>query len=268
MYGRPRLAEQLRQWVSRGDIFELGHVLEPGIPHHPLHPPFLFSMARMHGDYRHGSYSAANDIFCTGGHTGTHVDAIGHISCDGRLHGDVGADSVQHKLQGLSRFGIDTTEPILCRGVLLDVPGALGRDVLDPAYEITPDDLEAACRHGGVQIEAGDAVLVRTGWARYWHEPRRFASPDEGAPGVGLEAARWLVEQGMGLAGGDTIAYEVVPSTMPVHMFLLVEKGIQIMEMLNLEELARERCYTFLFVCLPLRIRGGTGSPIRPIAIR
>lgn len=268
MYNRPELVDLLSQMVRHGKVFELGHMLEPGIPHHPLHPPFMFSLGRMHGDMGdQGPYSSANEIFCTGGHTGTHLDALGHISCDGRIFGDEDVASVQDKHRGLSTHGIDATEPILMRGVLLDVARARQRDMLDHAYTVTPDDLESALQLAQVKLKPGDAVLIRTGWAQNWATPRKFTSRDRGTPGVGLDGARWLVEQGMALTGSDTMSYEVMPSTLPVHRYLLVEQGVQIMECLNLEELSETGCYEFLFACLPLRIRGGTGSPIRPIAI-
>lgn len=268
MYSRPELAGQVAQLVREGNIFELGHPLEPGIPHHPNHPPFLFSIARMHGDLGWKvPYSGSNDIFTAGGHTGTHLDAIGHIACDGRVHGGLQAEAVQDKLRGLSVHSIDQVEPIIRRGILLDVAAARGETVLPAGYEVTPSDLEAAVNYAGIQLQKGDAVLIRTGWSRYWPNPRQFASPEAGTPGIGVPGAKWLVERGMGLAGGDTLAFEVTPSGLPVHVYLLVEQGIQIMECLNLEELSEARCYEFLFICLPLRIKGGTGSPIRPIAV-
>lgn len=268
MYNRPELVELIPQLVRQGKIFELGHPLEPGIPHHPNHPPFLFSIARMHGDLGWQiPYSGSNDIFTAGGHTGTHLDAIGHIACsEGKIFGGLDAEAVQEKT-GLKVHSIDLVEPIIQRGILLDVARARNQSILPAGYEVTPDDLEAAVQLAGVEIREGDAVLIRTGWAQHWHTPRRFASPEEGAPGVGVEGARWLVERGMRLAGGDTLAFEKTPSTLPVHVYLLVEQGIQIMECLNLEDLGAAQCYEFVFICLPLRIKGGTGSPIRPIAL-
>jgi kynurenine formamidase len=86
-------------------------------------------------------------------------------------------------------------------------------------------------------------------------------------PGPEIEGARWLSKRGVFAAGSDTVAFERVPSAMAVHVHLLVESGIHIIEALNLEELARDRIYEFVFVAAPLKIRGGTGSPIRPLAL-
>jgi kynurenine formamidase len=153
---------------------------------------------------------------------------------------------------------------LLRRGVLLDVAAAQGVDALPADFEIRPDHLEAA-RHA--PVEPGDVVLVRTGWARYWNDARRFINEVRG-PGPALDGARWLSANGVFAAGSDTAAFEKVPSPeMAVHTHLIVESGIHIIECLNLEELAAARVFEFLFVAAPLKIRGGTGSPLRPFAL-
>jgi kynurenine formamidase len=112
-------------------------------------------------------------------------------------------------------------------------------------------------------------VLIRTGWAQYWKDPIKYVAHEKGAPGVNLEGAKWLVRNGTAFTGSDTTAYEQTPTQdLPVHVFLLTQNGIQLMEMLNLEGIAKDRVYEFLFVALPLKIVGGTASPVRPIAIR
>ena len=134
---------------------------------------------------------------------------------------------------------------------------------LEPGQAITAADLERAA---AARIEKGDVVLIRTGWGRYWNEPRRMAGPR--APGLNLEAAQWLSARGIFAAGSDTLAFEATPtSRFPVHIHLLVEQGIHIMEAMNLEELARDGVCEFLFVASPLKIAGGTASPIRPFAM-
>jgi len=118
-----------------------------------------------------------------------------------------------------------------------------------------------------VHVHAGDVVLLRTGWARYWEDAARFIAQVKG-PGPGEAGARWLSAHRIFAAGSDTVAFERVPDpAMPVHVHLLVESGIHIIECLNLEQLAADRVYTFVFVAMPLKIRGATGSPIRPVAL-
>jgi kynurenine formamidase len=263
------LPKIMSEVVREGRVYEVGQPLGPGTPHHPNHPPFLYSLGRMHNDLPYGEgTTAANDFIATGTHTGTHMDAIGHVSCNGFIHGDLLADDHQDKTSGIKAHSIDVATPVFRRGVLLDVASYKGVPQLEAAYGIGPEDLEGTIKKQGITIQKGDAVLIRTGWANFFNTPRKYVSVAEGTPGVNVEGARWLIEQGMGLAGGDTVAYEVQPAhTLPVHCLLLVENGIHIIELMNLEDLAKDNIYEFLFVCLPLRITGGTGSPVRPVAI-
>jgi len=148
------------------------------------------------------------------------------------------------------------------------VAKALGKTVLPNAFPIGSQELEKAKKRQAVRIKPGDVVLVRSGWARFWKDPSKYVAHEKGAPGVTLEGAEWLARYRMAFTGSDTTAYEKTPAPdLPVHVFLLTQMGIQILEMLNLEELARDKVYEFLFVALPLKIVGGTASPVRPIAI-
>lgn len=253
--------------LARSRVYDLGLSLAPGMPHGPTHSPFLFSLIKKHGQvvYRDG-VSAATDVFSMGTHVGTHIDALGHVSKAGRLHGGVAAESVQSFAAGLSRCGAHELEPLVGRGVLLDVPRLRGREALEAADAIGAGDLEEACAGQGVRVEPGDVVLVRTGWTRHWPDHERYhANP---APGVTLEGAGWLADRGARCVGADTYAFEKVPASgLAVHVALLVERGIPIIEMLDLEALGRDAVYAFLFVAVPLKIVGATGSPVRPIAI-
>jgi kynurenine formamidase len=254
--------------IQKAKIYDLAQPYFVGMPHHPNHPPFLFSLSKKHGDYfAEGGASSAAEAVTLGGHVGTHIDALCHFSSGGKLHGGIDAASVQSYDRGLERLSIDTVAPILRRGVLLDVAAHLGVDVLPAEFTVTPDHLEATARAHGVGIERGDVVLLRTGWAQYWNEPARYIN-GVSSPGPQEEGARWLSSKGVFAAGSDTTAFEQVPSPgMRVHVHLLVESGIHIIEALNLEELAAARVYAFLFVAIPLKLRGGTGSPIRPLAL-
>ena len=202
---------------------------------------------------------------------GTHIDALGHVSQDGLLHGGVEAEEVQGN-RGLGALGIDTVEPIVGRAVLLDVAALHGVECLPPAHEVTLEELEAAERAAGVEVREGDSVLIRTGWAKHWSDPDTFRGQIDGAPGPGAEAGRWLADRRVRLAGGETIAFEVIRpgaghATLPVHRILLVEAGIHIIETMNLTALAAAGSTKSVLVVTPLKIVGGTGSPIRPIAL-
>jgi kynurenine formamidase len=197
-----------------------------------------------------------------GSHVGTHIDALCHFSCGGMLHGGHAVDDLQSYAGGLKKHSVDTVAPILRRGVLLDVAGDGGPLAADS--EITPQQLESARK---TEIRRGDVVLLRTGWARYFEDARKFVNETR-LPGPGLAAARWLSAQGIFAAGSDTVAFEKSPvAEMPVHVHLLVESGIHIIECLNLEELAADGVAEFFFVGVPMKIRGATGAPVRPLAL-
>jgi kynurenine formamidase len=260
--------EHLLAAVQAARIYDLAQPFYTGMPHHPNHPPFLFGLNKKHGDYvaRNGSSSASEGL-ALGGHVGTHIDALCHFSCGGKLHGGEEAAGLQTYAGGLERHAVDTIEPILRRGILLDIAGQMGMETLPADFEITPEHLDAAANAAQVEVRPGDVVLLRTGWARFWDDAARFIAQVHG-PGPGVAGARWIGSRGAFAAGSDTVAFEKVPdANMPVHVHLLVERGIHIIECLNLEQIAAERRYTFLFVATPLKIRGGTGSPIRPVAL-
>jgi len=258
--------------VAGRRLYDLAQPLEAGMPVSPNHPGFRMSLMRRHGDHeRADGSSAANEMMVLGGHTGTHVDALCHVSLEGRLHG--GADAAEAQKGGrFKTHGVDELPLTFCRGVMLDVPALAGVEVLEPGRPITRDDLEAAARRQGVEVREGDAVLVRSGWPVHWRDPATFLGATHGAPGPDLGAGRWLVERGVRLTGGETVAYEHIPpgqghALLPVHVLLLVEAGIPIVEMLDLSALARDRVYEFLFVLTPLKVVGATGVPVRPVAV-
>lgn len=258
-------------------VLDLAQPMRKGMPQSPNHPPFRMTLERRHGDLvRPDGGSAANEIIVTGGHVGTHVDALAHVSQDGLLHGGRPAAGVMSH-EGFSALGIDAFEPYVGRCVLLDVAAAHGVDTLPPGYEVTAADLERAARD--VAIREGDAVLVGTGWSRLWPsgEPggpdgEAFTGRRGGAPGPGVEAARWLAARRPRVVGGETIAFEhVAPgrghTTLPVHRIMLVESGVNIVETMRLGELLDSGAREFLLVLNPLPVVGATGAPVRPLAV-
>ena len=259
---------QLVTTLSGARIYDLAQPYYTGMPHHPVHPPFLFSLSKKHGDLlTPGGTSSAAEAIALGTHVGTHIDALCHFSCGGKLHGGFEAADHQSYGGGLRKHSVDGIVSILRRGVLLDIAGLAGVDELAADFVITPEHLDQACARQSVEVRAGDVVLVRTGWARLWDDAARYIRGATG-PGPQLAGALWLSGRKVFAAGSDTIAFEHVPSNdMPVHVHLLVENGIHIIEALNMEEIARQRVYEFLFVATPLKIRGGTGSPMRPLAV-
>ena len=203
------------------------------MPHYPLHAPYLYSLSKKHGEHVNpGGSSSAAEAIALSTHVGTHIDALCHFSSHGKLHGGADSSAFQSYANGMEQLSVDTIQPIFRRGVLLDIARLLGVDVLPVDFVIA-----------ATTIQPGDVVLLRTGWSRYRNDPARFE----------IEAARWLRARKIFAAGSETAPFEAVPSPeMPVHMHLLVESGIDIIECLNLEELLTS---------------GGTASPIRPVAL-
>lgn len=258
---------------TRYRTIDLGRALRVGMPQSPNHPEFRHVLVRRHGDaVRVDGGSAANDLIATGTHVGTHVDALGHVSHEGKLYG--GADAATEQVGGrFDTHGIDAFAPFVGRGVLLDVAGVKGWDQdSPPGYEITPDDVQEAVDVQGTPLRAGDVVLLRTGWARNWDDPELYRGQASGVPGPGEAAAGWLADHHPVAIGTDTIAFEHLPpgaghARLPVHRVLLVERGIYIIETLDLEELAAAGIREFLLVVNPMNIPGATGAPVRPLAI-
>lgn len=246
-------------------IIELGHPHHPNIPHHPLHSPFMYALSRMHGDvqYEEG-VTTANDLITTGTHTGTHIDALGHVACNGEIHGHISIEQHQSKTEGVAYGGVETIQPILTKAHLIDV----SHYVIKGQHKINRALIERVVVDRNIKIKQGDAVFIRTGWDVKFKNTDQFIPKKSTTPGVTLCAVDYLLDLGMTLTGSDTMAYEYIEgSHLPVHKKLLVDCGIHIIEMLNLEELYNRKIQEFTFICLPLRIVGGTGSPIRPIAL-
>ncbi len=200
-------------------------------------------------------------------HSGTHIDALAHQAENLMLHGGVHVDAGVQTSVGFRVHGIETMGPLLGRGVLLDVAGG---QRLPPDHLIAPEELERAASAARVEIRAGDVVLVRTGYGALWTDPAEYLR----AAGVSAAGSSWLIDRGVRAVGADNMAWDVIGPpdpelrvTLPGHLLLLVRAGIPIIENLNLEELAAAAIHEFAFVCLPLKMRGVTGSPVRPIAL-
>ena len=252
--------------------YDLARPFLAGMPQSPNHPVYAHALQRRHGDMvREDGGSASNDIIVLGTHVGTHMDAIAHVSHEGELFG--GLDAEANQVGGRHReLGIDSVVPLVSRGLLLDVPAALGLPACEPGYEITPADLDACLLRQGVRPRKGDVLLVRSGWGSRWDDSVAYVGKDSGVPGVGEAGARWLATHEPAAVGADSIAFERVEAgkghaVLPAHRVLLVEHGINIIETMNLEQLAAEGIVEFTFFAAPLPLVGATGSPVRPLAL-
>jgi kynurenine formamidase len=270
-----RTALDLDAWIAMthgARMIALDHPLQKGMPIYPTHPPFHITLNNRHGDINRGcGFSSSNELIITSTHTSTHIDALSHVSENGMLHGGVDAAKAQQGTELFKEHGVETIEPIFRRGVLLDIAQTKGVDVLAPAQEVTVADLEGAQKRAGITIHPGDVILIRTGWTKHWTDSRKYLGLDsEGTPGVAASGAEWLAAKKPFAVGNDTAGFEQIVQTnitMDAHRILIAQNGIHIIENLDLEELAACGRADFAFVTLPLRIKGATGSPLRPVAL-
>ncbi len=203
----------------------------------------------------------------TSEHAGTHLDALSHQAEHLRLHGGLEIDARVQTATGFTVHGVDTVAPIVARGTLVDLaPG--GR--LEPGRRIGLDEVRAACAEQGVEPRTGDVFLARVGGGAVLDDPAEYLRTS----GMAGEVSSWLAGVGVRAVGADNAAWDWIEgvdpatgTTLPGHVILLVRSGIHIIENLWLEELARDGVREFAFVCLPLKLRGATGSPVRPIAL-
>lgn len=258
----------LLEALSSARVFDLEQLRYAGAPSHPAHlPGFNYFLHRHHAPGAGEARTGASSIVVMPEHSGTHIDALAHQAENLTLHGGVHVDSGVQTSVGFRVLGIDTMAPLVSRGVLLDVAGSRR---LAPEHSITVEELERAAKAAHIDIRPGDVVLVRTGYGALWSEPGEYL------PGAGVSSAgsSWLIDKKVSAVGADNMAWDVIGPidpelgvTLPGHVLLLVRAGIPIIENLNLEELAAAGVHEFGFVCLPLKMRGATGSPVRPIAL-
>jgi kynurenine formamidase len=261
---------EAKNLITRGQTYQLGRVYESGMPifgtrHYSLRIPKVFGPNGTNQMFYH-------DEIISGelGQIGTQFDGLGHVGIgDLFYNGNRGSEFA--KAEGLAKLGIENVGALVTRGVLLDIAALKGVPMLQGGYEITLADLEGALRRENVTIRSGDVVLFHTGWGSLWMKDNvRF---NESAPGIGLAVGQYLVDHEIAMAGSDTWAVEAVPNpdaslAFPVHQLLIPRNGIYIFENLATEVLARDNAYEFAFFFAPLRLKGATGSPGNPLAIR
>ncbi len=256
--------------IRTGEIVELGRVLSSSMPLFGTRT-FDLHTKRTNGPLgTNKRYSNEELVVTELGQVGTQFDMFSHQGIDGQFYNCVPIDSVASR-GGFQKFGVEKIGTLFARGVLIDVAALKGVDMLSASYEITASDLQGALAKQGVTLSPGDAVLIHTGWGQLWDkEPARYAGP---SPGIGVGAATWLASQDVLLIGSDTMSVEISPNPdkaldLPVHQIALAVNGIFLIENVKLDELASKRIQEFAFIVEPLKIRGGTGSTVAPIAVR
>jgi kynurenine formamidase len=257
--------------VKHGKVLSLGLEIRGGTrgPAAPNRAPVQHFMVRDGGDYasgmeeRHG-FGFADDTILLPTHGTTHIDALCHVWQKGKMYNNF--DAAEVKSRGANRCGIEKLEPIVTRAIFVDLGGRTYRKN-DQAIHCA--ELSDAVARTGVKPEPGDALLIRTGWLQAWRNG--MAEPLVSA-GLHKDCADWIIDQGFAVVAADNPAVEVLPSqdpdsAVPLHIRLLRDSGIYLAELLDLEELAACDCASFMLTIAPLRIKGGSGSPITPVAV-
>jgi kynurenine formamidase len=269
-----------------GRTYELGHLYEASMPQYGERPYYLATVRRDTGvgltftEYFTGFIGQMGTQFDALGHQGRKVDMADGSSQAVFYNGFTEQDLTgKNRGQGgLEALGIEHMKPFITRGVLIDVAGYKNVASLPAGYEVTLADVRAALARQGMSeadVSRGDAVLFNYGWAVNWGNPSKYndsyvgQGENEGSPGIYAEVARWLIAQDISLVGADSCCVEVRPSSGSdnVHHLMFLQNGIPLLENLDLRELANDGVYEFLLLALPERIKGATGSPVRPIAV-
>ncbi|MBL9140017.1 MAG: cyclase family protein [Verrucomicrobiales bacterium] len=255
-------------FVGMPSFHQLG---DPGYQYWLTHTPrgTVIDDPNRLGDAMNSKVSYTGDAISMYTHMGTHIDALNHFGLHGRIWNGFAAD--QHLGdKGWKKAGAETIPPIIARGVLIDVAAYKGVATLTNQYRVNSDDLKGALYRQGTKLEKGDVVFIRTGQSRHYHDSSTYLHE---YPGVSLEAVRWLVDQKeVMLLGADNLSLEAFPSEgsdnwVPVHTYLLAERGVMFLEQLQLEDLSRDQVYEFAFIAASLKLRGASGAPLRPIAL-
>ena len=256
--------------IKTGEVIELGHVLSDKIPfsgtrRFDVHVKrtFLNQFSNMRG-------SNEEIVISEIGQVGTQFDGFAHQTHQNSWYNCFKVDENATR-SGFTKLGVHNVGALITRGVLIDVAGFKGVEMLGDNYEITVADLEGALKKQNLTLQPGDAVIVHTGWGKLWgKENARYM---RSCPGLGVAAAQWLIGKDPMLLGSDNWPVEVAPNpdkqlSLPVHQIALVVNGVHLLENLKLDELAAKGVSEFAFVMQPLKIQGGTGSTVAPIAVR
>lgn len=269
--------------VKQGKVYDLAFVLDQDMPVPGFHGAFFANTQytlengvewhnRVIGNMKNG-YSAQNLRLAMSDHSGTHIDQLNHVG----IQQENGEFLVYNGIRnrdivssfGTTKLGAEYMPPLIGRGVLIDVATHKGVDMLPAGYAISPAELEAALAAQGTVVRSGDTVLVHTGWGRNWNNPDKMLS---GEPGLGKACAEWAVKKNIVCWGVDQFATDPIPfefegEALPMHLEMLTKNGIRLMENIYMEQIVRDKVYEFCIFAAPLKIRGGTGSPVRLLAL-
>jgi kynurenine formamidase len=267
---KPAAVINAAKLIKTGEVIEIGHVLSEKMPFFGTRRFDVHAKRTFMNQPSNRRGSNEEIVISEIGQVGTQFDGFAHQTHENSWYNCYKVDENSTRT-GFNKLGVHNVGALFTRGVLIDVAAYKGVDVLPDTYEITVADLEGALAKQNVALQAGDAVLINTGWHKLWAKDN--ARYVKSCPGIGVKAAEWLIAKDPMLLGSDNWPVEVSPNpdaqlSLPVHQIALVVNGVHLLENLKLDELAQKQVYEFAFVMQPLKIQGGSGSTVAPIAVR
>lgn len=256
--------------IRTGEVIELAHVLNDRMPFFGTRRFDVHTKRTFLNQPANKRTSNEEVVVSEIGQVGTQLDGFAHQGHEDSLYNCFKISEISGR-SGFAKLGIHQTGMFFTRGVLIDVAAFKGVEMLPDAYEITVDDIEGALKKQGTALAEGDAIVINTGWHKLWAKDN--ARYVKSCPGIGVKAAQWLLARNPMLLGSDNWPVEVAPNpdptiSLPVHQLALVVHGVHLLENMKTDELAAKQVYEFAFLMQPLKIQGGSGSTVSPVAVR
>ena len=266
---KPETVLRATKLIRTGTVVELGQVLNANMPFSGTRRFDLHTKRTMMNPESNRRGSNEEIVISEIGQVGTQFDGFAHQTIGDKMYNCVPVEPTATRA-GFEKLGVQNTGAIITRAVMIDIAALKGVDALEAGYEITVADIQSALTRQNLKLLPGDAAILHTGYGKLWGKDNgRYM---RSSPGIGFAAAEWLAKQDPILVGADNPSIDVSPSpdkalSLPVHQIMLVVNGIHLLENLKLDELAARRVYEFALIVEPLKIQGGTGSTVAPVAV-
>lgn len=260
--------------IKKGKVFDLGMEINENIPgkregSFPFSKVFESTPEDTERSFKKlektARISSSNEVIISSTHSSTHIDALCHTLFDGKVMGKFNAENIRTN-KGWEKCGVETIPPIVGRGILIDIAKYLNKEKLEDDHMVSLDEVKNYLKDKKISVEFGDIVCVRTGKIKDFYNENYLKK----APGISLEAADWLAEQGMCVLCSDLIALDPLPYrdfNNTIHANILCKKNIYLIEAINLDELSEENVLEFFMICSPPKLTGCSGAWVRPVAI-
>jgi kynurenine formamidase len=267
---KPETVLRAVRLIHTGEVFELGDVLSPDPKETFINANRIYNILTKYSVPKPNARTENEELVTTElGQIGTQLDAFSHQMWGDSFYNCFKLNDIATR-NGFKKLGVENVGMLMSRGVLIDVAGLKGVDMLDGGYVITPDDLQQALAKEHMALAPGDIAIINTGWGKLLGKDNvRY---EKSSPGIGVAAGQWLVTQDLMMIGADNCCVEVRPSVpgtdLPIHSMMVIQYGVHLLENLKLEKLAGAQAYEFAFIMQPLKLKGATGSNVAPVAIR